>query len=198
MSKLYALEVKIQIEKDDNDNDVTLEVADDCEWAVDLKQTNSDEERKGVIISAQEEIKRDDTGSDNVCNFVMKWPGSKKQSYLTVMTELNPHSINSDLCGDDLWTQIIGMKCNGIEPIRWNITADTLPLIFALSYAKGDDDDGTADQWETGEQDVKFECQIFIGDATTPTIIRILDWRFIAVNAGGKGKGKSKKKKAKK
>ena len=59
---LFALEVKIAI-----DGNVSLEI-DNTEWPLDLKQPNSDEVRKDVIVSSENEEQLQDTGGDDIVN----------------------------------------------------------------------------------------------------------------------------------
>ena len=50
-----------------------------CTWKFDLKQSAGGEERNGVIVDPEEVVELENTKNDTA-NFVIKFPGDKKQS----------------------------------------------------------------------------------------------------------------------
>eukprot|EP00483_Globobulimina_turgida_P011584 UN11606 len=183
---LYVLEIKVEME-----NCSVLRVDDMNEWPMDLKQPKSDEIRRGVIISSENEEELKDCGGDDIVNFSMTWPGSKKQSCLVVVNEMRS-SINSDDCEQGNYVPIIGFECRGIQPLIWNIpTKNEDGLGFEVESSSGET--FKIYEWEQNKQNKKqFEWSDYDETNECLMTLTILDWRFSAVNAKGKGKGKRK------
>lgn len=55
-------------------------------WCLDVKQSDGEETRDGIFVS--EEESHELTGSRGTAHFVLKFPGSKKESYLNVVRDL--------------------------------------------------------------------------------------------------------------
>ena len=74
---VFALEIKADLE-----NISKLRPLENNLWKLDI--SNSEAERKlGITVSAGDEI--DIEGSRGTANFIMKWPGSKQQSYIKIV-----------------------------------------------------------------------------------------------------------------
>eukprot|EP01084_Bolivina_argentea_P083478 151128_1 len=185
---LYVLEIKVEME-----NCSLLTVDNINEWPMDLKQPNSDEIKKGVIISRDNEEELKDTGGDDIVNFTMKWTGSKKQSCLVIVNEMS-NSITSDDCDKGNYVPIIGFECRGLQPFNWNLqTKNDNGLGFEVESISGEI--FKICEWDINKQNKKeFEWSDY--DETNECLmnIKILDWRFTVVDIKGKGKGKGKKK----
>merc|ERR1712154_144636 len=92
-------------------------------WPMDLKQSNSDEMRMGVIVSAMNEEKLQNTGGDETVQFAMKWDGSKKQSSIKIMEGMR-QTVTSEDSENGNWVPIIGFECRGLEPYHWNLSTE--------------------------------------------------------------------------
>lgn len=96
-----------------------------CTWKCDVKQGAGDEERKGVILDPEEQNELTD-GKNGVANFVVKFPGDKKQSSLVFLSpsdkdlEKKKVKIRNHQTEDDTdMVPILAMECRGLEPVRW-------------------------------------------------------------------------------
>eukprot|EP00958_Prasinococcus_capsulatus_P027202 scaffold5303_cov392-Prasinococcus_capsulatus_cf.AAC.6 len=115
------------------------------QWCLDLKASDSDEERKGVFVSDDEQVELS-TGRASA-NFVMKWPGTSKEAsvdvvdlkgvtrsytrYLTralapalgysVRRHLYELECPGVLCRADsgAMVPIVAFDCRGVEPTAW-------------------------------------------------------------------------------
>ena len=113
---VFVLYVKAELE-----NIASIKLKEDVRWCMDVKQANSDEIREGVFVSAAEEHEL--TGSRGTANFVLKWPGSKKESYINVQEVKN---LTRFVTGADSgqFVPIVGFECRGLEPIKWHPRED--------------------------------------------------------------------------
>lgn len=190
---LFTLEIKVEME-----GCTTVETHGITEWPLDLKQPRSDEMRMGVIVSAMNEEKLQDTGGDDTVHFAMRWPDSKKQSSITLVEEMR-NSVTADDADAGNWVSIMGFECRGVEPHHWNpVTENEDGLGFEVTGESGDT--FTICEWDQSKQNPKeFEWTDYDENSESVMTVRIVDWRFNVIKAKKKGKGKGKgKKKGKK
>lgn len=109
---LFILYVKVEL-----DNVKCIEIPKNHQWCLDLKQPTSDEVRKGVFVSEEEELEIEN--SRGTAHFLMKWPGGKKNSQLTVMREVKNVTKDITLERSDEFVPIVGFDCRGLEPTHW-------------------------------------------------------------------------------
>lgn len=62
-------------------------------------------------------------GSRGDANFIMKWPGSKAQSYIKIV-DLKGVSGNYTEENGGGWVPVLGLECRGIVPIAWHVGRD--------------------------------------------------------------------------
>ena len=123
---LYALEIKVETEN------CQLIITGDNEWPLDLKQPNSDELKRGVIISAENEEKLQGGGAE-IVNFIMKWPQSKQQCSIKVVDMIGMAATPDD------WLTVVGFECRGVAPHSWNLsTKNEEGLGFQVTGESGD------------------------------------------------------------
>ncbi|KAJ0393540.1 hypothetical protein P43SY_000676 [Pythium insidiosum] len=110
---LFVLYVKADLE-----NVETLEAPQHHRWCIDVKESNGDEVREAVVVSDEELIDVD--GSRGEVHFVLKWPGAKKQSQLTVVRDVK--KLTRAVRGEDSgeFVPFVGFECRGLEPIAWH------------------------------------------------------------------------------
>lgn len=87
------------------------------EWRLDIRSSDNDVDvRKDITISGSDVIALE--GSRGEAHYVMKWPGSKHQSYMKIIDVKN---VTGRYASEDSgkWLTILGLECRGIEPTRW-------------------------------------------------------------------------------
>ncbi|OQR90802.1 hypothetical protein ACHHYP_05237 [Achlya hypogyna] len=110
---LFVLYVKADLE-----NIESIEAPPLHRWCLDIKEPTSDERREGVWVSDEEELEV--TGSRGTAHFLMKWPGAKKESQLTVVRDIKKltRAITANDSGE--YVPIVGFECRGLEPYNWS------------------------------------------------------------------------------
>jgi hypothetical protein len=87
------------------------------EWRLDIRSSDNDVDvRKDITVSGSDVIALE--GSRGEAHFVMKWPGSKHQSYMKIIDVKN---VTGRYASEDSgkWLTILGLECRGIVPTRW-------------------------------------------------------------------------------
>ena len=96
-------------------------------WKLDVKQGAGSEERNGVIVDPEEVSEVPDT-KNATCNFMVKFPGDKSPSTLSVLSEVptkkkgQPPIIRPQTADDSELVTIAAFECRGMEPVRWHPT----------------------------------------------------------------------------
>ena len=110
---LFALEVKANLE-----NMARLFPAENNAWKLDV--SSDSESRNGVTVCADDVIELE--GSRGTANFVVRFPGSKQQSYIKIVPlEKCSWEYRADQSGE--FVRIIGFECRGLTIDRWIPTA---------------------------------------------------------------------------
>ena len=140
-------------------------------WKFDIQQGAGSETREGVIVDPEETHELQDT-KNGVANFVVKFPGDKKQSYLTFLEpsskDLEKKKINlrSQKADDGDMVPILAMDCRGLEPIKWyptgpyeaeaesGVTFDNVKLDEGDDWCEYDEKSGTS---MTVGKDIQYE-----------------------------------------
>mmetsp|Transcript_12943 Transcript_12943/g.47326 ORF Transcript_12943/g.47326 Transcript_12943/m.47326 type:complete len:167 (+) Transcript_12943:118-618(+) len=86
------------------------------QWCLDLKASDSDEERKGVFVSDDEQVELS-TGRASA-NFVMKWPGTSKEASVDVV-DLKGVTRSYTRADSGAMVPIVAFDCRGVEPTAW-------------------------------------------------------------------------------
>uniref|UniRef100_A0A7S0WYL8 DUF866 domain-containing protein n=1 Tax=Pyramimonas obovata TaxID=1411642 RepID=A0A7S0WYL8_9CHLO len=104
--------------KADLENVTNLHAPAHHQWCLTVKQSDGSEERGPVFINEEEEHEL--TGSKGTAHFILKWEGSKKESYINVVR--NMKGVTRPYCAEDSGKEvpIVVFECRGIEPIGWN------------------------------------------------------------------------------
>ncbi|CAK4646175.1 hypothetical protein LEN26_015761 [Aphanomyces euteiches] len=104
--------------KADLDNVDLWEFPPHHRWCLDIKEPTSDEKREGVWVCDDEE--EEVSGSRGTAHFLMKWPGAKKESQLTVVRDVK--KLTRPITGEDSgeWVPVVGFDCRGLEPVAWS------------------------------------------------------------------------------
>lgn len=87
------------------------------EWRLDIRSSDNDVDvRKDITVSGSDVIALE--GSRGEAHYVMKWPGSKHQSYMKIIDVKN---VTGRYTSEDSgkWHTILGLECRGIVPTRW-------------------------------------------------------------------------------
>ncbi|OQS04086.1 hypothetical protein THRCLA_20979 [Thraustotheca clavata] len=110
---LFVLYVKADLE-----NIEKIEAPPLHRWCLDLKEPTGDERRQGVWVSEEEELEV--SGSRGTAHFLMKWPGAKKESQLTVVRDIKKltRAIGAEDSGK--FVPFVGFDCRGLEPYGWS------------------------------------------------------------------------------
>ncbi|TMW59661.1 hypothetical protein Poli38472_004730 [Pythium oligandrum] len=110
---LFVLYVKADLENIDK-----LVAPAFHQWCIDVKESNGDETREGVVVSEEELLEVD--GSRGEVHFLLKWPGAKKQSQLTVVRDVK--KLTRPVTGEDSgeYVPFVGFECRGLEPYAWH------------------------------------------------------------------------------
>jgi hypothetical protein len=109
---LYVLYVKADLE-----NVERLEAPTNHSWMLDVQESNGDEVRKGVVVSEEEKIEI--AGGRDQVNFILKWPGAKKESQLTVIRDVKKLTRVIEAKDSGEYVPFVGFECRGMEPIAW-------------------------------------------------------------------------------
>jgi hypothetical protein len=109
---LFVLYVKAELENID-----LVEIPPLHRWCLDIKEPTSEERREAVWVCDEEELEV--TGGRGTAHFLMKWPGAKKESQLTVVRDIK--KFTRSITGNDSggFVPIVGFECRGLEPIVW-------------------------------------------------------------------------------
>ncbi|EQC36979.1 hypothetical protein SDRG_05800 [Saprolegnia diclina VS20] len=110
---LFVLYVKADLE-----NVGSIEAPALHRWCLDIKEPTGDETREGIWVSDEEELEV--SGSRGTAHFLMKWPGAKKESQLTVVRDIKKltRAISANDSGE--YVPLVGFECRGIEPVSWS------------------------------------------------------------------------------
>ncbi|KAL3936863.1 MAG: hypothetical protein SGBAC_007912 [Bacillariaceae sp.] len=111
---------------------------------------DANETRDNVIVDPSEPLEpEDDGGKEGPHHFRMKWEGSKKASFLQVLSEMEaatalkklkkkkkgsskndentPRSYKADDAGD--WVPVLAMECRGLEPYAFSPMKDEFVIM---------------------------------------------------------------------
>lgn len=109
---VIALYLKLDLE-----NVQKITIPSDYQWCFDMKQSNSDELRKNVFVSAADTYEIEGgIGAGKEAHFVLTWPGSKKSSTLSIVND-SQKVIEAKDSGE--WVSVIAFDCRGLEPVHW-------------------------------------------------------------------------------
>ena len=110
---LFVLYVKADLE-----NVERLEAPPLHRWCLDVQESNGEEQRKGVWVSDEEEYEV--AGSRGNAHFLMKWPGAKKESQMTIVRDVK--KLTRVVTGEDSgeYVPFVGFECRGLEPVSWS------------------------------------------------------------------------------
>jgi hypothetical protein len=141
-------------------------------WMMDVKQAAGPEERSAVVLDPEDEVQLENAKEGSMANFVIKFPGDKKQSSLTFLKpedkELEKKKVKlRALTSDDSdMVPIVAMECRGLEPVKWHPTGPyeaTAESDVVFDQVRLDEGDDWNDYDEKGEasllvgQDIKYE-----------------------------------------
>ncbi|ETV96767.1 hypothetical protein H310_10075 [Aphanomyces invadans] len=86
-------------------------------WCLDIKEPTSEEKREGVWVCDDELV--DVPGGRGEAHFLMKWPGAKKESQLTIIRDVK--KLTRPITGADSgeFVPVVGFDCRGLEPVAW-------------------------------------------------------------------------------
>lgn len=104
--------------KADLENVETLEAPPLHRWCLDVKESNGEEKREAVWVSDEE--LQEVAGGRGEAHFLLKWPGAKKASQLTVVRDIKKltRAISSTDSGE--YVPFVGFDCRGLEPVAWH------------------------------------------------------------------------------
>ncbi|GBG24634.1 UPF0587 protein C1orf123-like [Hondaea fermentalgiana] len=107
---VYELRVKAELEN-------VAKVSFPEQWSLVVKAATSDETRSVIVDPTNEE---EISGSRGTCNFKLKWPGEKKDSWLKVVEPKKGQVsfLTADTADD--FVAVIAFECRGMEPVEWN------------------------------------------------------------------------------
>eukprot|EP00238_Polyblepharides_amylifera_P004048 CAMPEP_0196591490 /NCGR_PEP_ID=MMETSP1081-20130531/69791_1 /TAXON_ID=36882 /ORGANISM="Pyramimonas amylifera, Strain CCMP720" /LENGTH=163 /DNA_ID=CAMNT_0041914861 /DNA_START=63 /DNA_END=554 /DNA_ORIENTATION=+ len=103
--------------KADLENVTNVHAPANHQWCLTVKQSDGNEERGPVYVCEDETFEL--TGSKGTANFILKWDGSKKESYINVIRDMK--GITRPYCAEDSGKEvpIVVFECRGMEPIAW-------------------------------------------------------------------------------
>ena len=112
---LLVLHVKAELE-----NIESITFPPDIQYCFDVKDAQSDEEKKGVFLCADEIAEVD--GSKGDANFAMRFPDCKKQCTVTFtdVKGVTRDTITAEDSGN--FVPIRGFDCRGLELAKWTPT----------------------------------------------------------------------------
>jgi len=87
-----------------------------------LKASDSDDEKKGVYLTDEEELEVGG-GSKSLVHFLFSWPDSKKQSSVTLVEVkgvTGPYTVEQS----GTFGAVLALDCKGCEPTAWYPSAD--------------------------------------------------------------------------
>ena len=138
-------------------------------WKFDVKQAAGTEERLGVIMDPEEEVELEQKGT---ANFVIKFPGDKKQSHVTFLDpsdkDLQKKKVKiRPLTAEDFTdVPILAMECRGIDFTKWHptgpysVTSSSGTVFDDVKLDEGDDwceyDEKSGESMTVGHE-IKYE-----------------------------------------
>jgi hypothetical protein len=114
-------------------------------WKFDISNGRG-EEKAGVTIDPNEDIEL--VGSRGTANFVMKWPGENKQSYIKVVPVKKVTGEYS--ASSSGLVPVLGLECRGIEILRWIPSVD---FVAISTGGKKFDEVDLSDDWADYDDD---------------------------------------------
>mmetsp|Transcript_683 Transcript_683/g.829 ORF Transcript_683/g.829 Transcript_683/m.829 type:complete len:158 (+) Transcript_683:170-643(+) len=85
-------------------------------WQLTVQQSAGDERKGPIFVSTDEE--HEISGSRGTANFVLKWPGTKNQSYMNIVQD---KAVKDCISGDDQdFVPVVCFECRGIDPVEWH------------------------------------------------------------------------------
>mmetsp|Transcript_8134 Transcript_8134/g.27036 ORF Transcript_8134/g.27036 Transcript_8134/m.27036 type:complete len:162 (-) Transcript_8134:49-534(-) len=123
-------------------------------FCLDVKQSDGDEERKGVWVSVNEENELQ--GSRGTANFIIRFPDANKQSSLNVV---EIPKVTRPWTADDgsKMVPVIAFDCRGLEPTAWY--PESGYTIESTSGTKFEDVD-LSDEWCDYDEKLKESLSI--------------------------------------
>ena len=184
---LYVLKFSAELE-----NVSSVKFSDPTYFKLDLKQSNSDEVRKGLLISTEHKVRMENVpeSDENTVNFAVKFGGQGKQCTLDIVTDPNITGIRDFTENDEMkenYVSIAGFECRGLEPITWHIPTDGFEITSTNGTIFKDCDLSSEDGWY--EYDETNECSVSVTN---------IKYKFEIVNIAKGKKGGKRAKKAKK
>mmetsp|Transcript_1350 Transcript_1350/g.2144 ORF Transcript_1350/g.2144 Transcript_1350/m.2144 type:complete len:157 (+) Transcript_1350:67-537(+) len=86
------------------------------QWSLTVEQDGSNERREVIVDPSNEE---EISGSRGTCNFKVKFPGAKKESYMNVQ-EPPKKGGQTFLSGND-YVVVVAFECRGLSVVDWNV-----------------------------------------------------------------------------
>jgi hypothetical protein len=77
--------------------------------------------KKGITVTKEDVL--DLEGSKGEANYIMKWPGSKVQSYIKIV-DLKGINGNYSAEASGTWVTVLGLECRGLVPTAWKVGRD--------------------------------------------------------------------------
>ena len=114
---LFLLKIKTELE-----NIRQLTPIKDNMWKFNVRSMDG-EIREGITFSSSDVLEL--VGSKGTANFIMKWKGSKEQSYIKIV-EVKKCDGSYKLDDAGKFVTILGIECRGLEPCAWIPSTDFL------------------------------------------------------------------------
>lgn len=133
---VYSLKIKAELEEI-----AKMSVTEGVMWKFDIQSGEGGDSKSGITVTASDVMELD--GSKGEANFIVKWPGSKMQSYIKVLeTKAGAAEYTAEKSGE--WVTIANFECRGLEIVSYIPGADfkaesTGGTIFeAVDLSEGD------------------------------------------------------------
>ena len=115
---IFVLHVKAELE-----GVAAFWAPDETTWTIDVKQGAGSDVRKDVVIDADEEQEVPET-KNTTCNFMVKFEGERKFSYLKVLKPGDAGfpknlQLKKQTADDTGLVPIFACECRGMEPCGW-------------------------------------------------------------------------------
>lgn len=174
------------------DNVTSVSFTDPTFFKLDLKQSNSDETRKGVLISTEHKVKLENVpeSDENTVNYAMKFGGQGKQCTLNIVTDKNLTGMTdfTDMHeGKHDYATIAAFDCRGLEPCQWYIPPNGFDITSKDGTTFKNCDLSQDDGWFDYDEDNEYTVSV-----------TNIEWKFEVLDVAKGKKGGKRGKKAKK
>ena len=164
MQRLHNMVLLVLYCKAEFENVASVEFPAGYHYCFDVKDSQSDEPREGVFMSADDVVEMENSRGE--ANYVMKFPDSKKQASVSFV-DVKGLTTKGVIDASGTWVPVMGFECRGLELEKFYPTKGATVKSEGGSTWRdvdlSEDPDGWFEYCENGGDSVgitEFTCEI--------------------------------------